>query len=148
MFAYREQVGLQLRHVKHIHYVKFYIVLHLVSTPTTINPIPINFGHAIITQLHVIWKHYIVGVKCRPMQSHVLGGSIIHHPFVNASQMRFVLRCKFKFVLVLHIFSNFPLIVVFYSKITQRSPVCRNRNMFLRLAAKAMNGEYRTLVTS
>ena len=72
-----------------------------------------GFSHT-ITQAHVVWRNYLVGVKCHPMQSHVFCGSRIHTPFPDVLWMGSVLYCHCEFVIILHIFSILFLLVICY----------------------------------
>ena len=87
----KEQVGLQLGHVKHIGDANSSsCASHFHSNNN--GPHSDGFGHAIITQLQVVWRNYLIGVQCCLMQSYVLRGSCIHDPFAKAPQVRSVLR--------------------------------------------------------
>ena len=62
-----------------------------------------GFGNIIITQAHIAWKYYFVGVEFRPLQSHMQCGCLMHNPFANAPQMRCIALWK-EIVLYFYIF--------------------------------------------
>lgn len=96
-----------------------------------------GYSYAILIQIHIVWRKYLVGVKCHPMQNHVLCGSQNHDSFANAPVTHSVPCCKCNFVLVLCILGFLPLFVfLFCIKIVPYGLVCFNRSMSLRFAAK------------
>ena len=112
------------------------VVLHMVSTLTTMDPHSDSFGNAIITKVHSAWRVYLVGVKCHIMQSYVFCDFRMHDPFANASRMRSVLCCKWKFILVLRIFGILPLLVIFFVANLAMWHGLLQKNTSLRLAVK------------
>ena len=84
-----------------------------------------SFGHVIITQIHIVWRDYLLGVECHPMQSHVFCGFWIHDPFANIFWMHSILCYKYKYVNFNRIFDiTFLLIFYFIAKLYNvRGPV-------------------------
>ena len=62
----KEQVNLQLGHVKHIGDVNSSsCASHFHSNDNGSHSV--RFGHVIITQRHIVWTNYLVGVERCPM---------------------------------------------------------------------------------